>query len=347
IYLTAAVPIEQGAEKDRDLTALCIDAARGKTLWSTTVFEQRGDAPGIHTKNSHASATPVAADDRLYVHFGHQGTACVNLQGDVLWRSQAVQYRPVHGNGGSPIVVGDLLVFSADGAGEQRVIALQRATGEIAWQTRRDVERPKKFAFSTPLAIEVEGRTQIVSPGAGMAGGYDAATGEEIWRVDYDGYSVVPRPIMHHGMVFLSSSFDAPSVLAIRPTGHGNVTESHVAWRLSRGAPHTPSLAAEGDLLYMVSDRGVATCVNADDGQVRWQERLGGSYSASPLLAHGKVYFQSEDGVGVVVAAGEKFEELARNELGERTLASLAVDGASLIIRGEKHLFRIAAPSAR
>ncbi len=341
IYLTSAVPsVDAGG--DYSLRAMCLDGESGRTLWDSEVFLQDGDnSPGIHSKNSHASPTPIVRDEKLYVHFGHQGTACLDLDGNPIWKNRDLKYPPVHGSGGSPATHGDLLIFSTDGAKEQKVNALNRHTGELVWQTKRDIERPKKFAFSTPLVIDVNGHPQVVSPGAGMVGGYDAATGKEIWRVDYDGYSVIPRPVFGHGLVFLSTGFDSPKVLAIRPDGTGNVTDTHVAWELKRGAPHSPSLLLVGDELYMISDGGVATCVDAKTGDIHWQERLGGRYSASPLYADGKIYFQSEDGVGIVIAAGKEFNQLARNDLKERTLASYAVIDEALLIRSDKHLYRI------
>jgi outer membrane protein assembly factor BamB len=154
---------------------------------------------------------------------------------------------------------------------------------------------------------------------------------------------VVPRPVFGHGLVFVSSGFDSPSLLAIRPDGQGDVTDSHVAWRLSKGAPLTPSPLLVGDELYLVSDQGIASCLDAKTGKVHWQERVGGNYSASPLVADGKIYFQNEEGTGVVVKVGKKFEQLAKNPLGEPTLASYAAADGALFIRTEKHLYRIEA----
>jgi outer membrane protein assembly factor BamB len=341
VFLTAAVPVD-GQAGDYSLRLMALDGATGKIVWDVEVFAQSGmSSPGIHSKNSHASPTPIIHGDRIYAHYGHQGTACYDLAGKPIWKSQEIKYPPVHGAGCSPIIVNDLLVFSADGAKEGKVVALKCATGEVAWQSLRDISPPKKFAFCTPLAIDVGGKTQIVSPAAGMVGGYDPATGEEIWRVEYDGYSVIPRPVFGHGLVFVSSSFDSPNVLAIRPDGRGNVTDSHVEWRLSRGAPHSPSMVLVGDELFMVSDRGVATCVDAKTGKQHWQERLGGDFSASLLAGDGKVYFQSEEGVGIVIEAGKSFNELARNDVKERTLASYAVIDHDLLIRSDKHLYRV------
>jgi outer membrane protein assembly factor BamB len=342
VYLTTAV--KAPGSKDHSLRALCLDAKDGKILWDEEVFkEDAAKAPGIHSKNSHASPTPIVHGDRLFVHFGHLGTACLDLKGKVLWRQTGLTYDPVHGNGGSPILADDLLVFSIDGDDKQMIVALEQKTGDVRWKTDRKTTAPKKFSFHTPLLIEVDGKKQIVSAGSNMVGGYDPRTGAEIWRVRYNGYSVIPRPVYGHGLVFLSTSFDAPVLLAVRPDGKGDVTETHVAWRERRNAPNTPSPLLVGDELYMVSDRGVATCLDAKTGKQHWQERLGGGFSASPLYADGKVYFQNESGVGYVVKAGKQYELLAKNELDERTLASYAAADGALFIRTEGHLYSIEA----
>jgi outer membrane protein assembly factor BamB len=341
IYLTTAVPSDETPKSDHSLRAVCLDAKSGKQIWDLEVFSQDGEsAPRIHGKNSHASPSPIVAGDRLYLHFGHQGTACLSLDGNVIWKTQ-IQYAPVHGNGGSPVIVDGAMVISCDGGDKQFVIALDCGSGKPIWQTTRPTEAIKKFAFSTPLAIDIKGQRQVISPGADMVCAYDLKTGDEIWRVAYTGYSVIPRPVVGHGLVFLSTSYDSAEVLAIRIGGRGDVTDSHVAWRLKKGAPHTASLLLVGEELYMVSDRGIATCVDSKTGTVHWQERIGGNYSASPLFADGRIYFQSEQGTGVVVAASKEFKELARNELEERTLASYAVGDGALFIRTAEHLLRV------
>jgi outer membrane protein assembly factor BamB len=344
VYLTTAVPVEVGPGKDQSLRALCLDAGTGKVLWDQEVFRQGGaEAPPIHGKNSHASPTPVLDAGRLYVHFGHQGTACLDLSGKVLWRNTSLRFQPVHGNGGSPILVDGALVFSGDGETEQFLAALDRQTGKVLWKTDRHGEAVKKFSFSTPLLITVKGQKQIISPGSDMAAAYDPGAGREVWRVRYDGYSVIPRPVYGHGLVFLTTGYGSPVVMAIRPDGQGDVTATHVAWTHRGGAPHTPSPLLAGDELYLVSDGGLASCLDARTGRVHWQERVPGNYSASPLYADGKIYLQNEQGIGVVLKAGRQFEQLARNALGERTLASYAVADGALFIRTEKHLYRVQA----
>lgn len=340
IYLTSAIQIP--GNKELSLQALCLDAHQGKLIWQTEVFRpDSSKSPRIHKKNSPASPTPLTDGKQLYVHFGHQGTAALDLDGKIVWRNTELGYMPIHGNGGSPILVGDRLIFSCDGFDKQFVVALDRASGKVVWKTDRKSEAFKKFSFSTPLAISVNGKTQIVSPTSDAVVTYDAAEGKELWRAKYDGYSVVPRPVHGHGMVFLSSGYDRPSLLAIRVDGVGEVTASHVAWSVTKGAPHTPSPLLVGDELYLVSDLGIASCLDARTAKVHWQERVDGNFSASPLLADGKIYLQSEEGVTTVLRAGKNFARLATNVLNERTLASLAAVDGAIYLRTEGHLYRI------
>lgn len=338
IYLTTAVP--EG--EDQSLRLVRLDAATGAVAWNKELFRQIGPTR-IHKKNSHASPTPIADGDRLFVHFGPHGTACTTLDGEIVWQ-RTLDYAPTHGNGGSPALAGDVLVICCDGSDAQFVVGLDRASGAERWRTRRDTEPRKGFSFSTPLVIEVEGSTQAVCPGSDAVFAYDPRDGSEIWRVDYPGgYSVTPRPVFGAGLVFVSSSYDRPVLYAIDPRGRGNVTATHVPWTLDRGAPHTPSVLVVGDELYCVADKGVATCLDARTGAERWVQRLGGNFSASPLHAAGRIYFQDEAGEAIVVRAGPAYEELARNRLGdgERTYASFAVDGDALLVRSESALYRI------
>jgi len=339
VYLTTAVSTGNGYS----LRALCLEARDGKTLWSTEALHEGPRSPRPQSKNSHASPTPIVDGKakRLYVHFGHEGTACLDLDGKVLWRHTSLRYQPVHGNGGSPIVVDDLLVFSIDGSDKQCVVALDRATGKVRWQTDRKSKADRRFSFSTPLLIEVNGERQIVSPASDVVTAYDPKSGREIWRVTYDGYSVIPRPVYGHGLLFLSTGYNSPVLMAIRPDGKGDVTETHVAWRMKENAPHTPSPLLVGDELYMVSDGGMASCLDAKTGTVHWAKRLGGAFSSSPLEADGKVYFLSEEGTGYVVRASTKYELLAKNEMKEKTQASYAAADGALFLRTEKHLYRI------
>jgi len=241
------------------------------------------------------------------------------------------------------VLLGGSLIFSCDGAADPFVVALDAKSGAVKWKTpRENAGEPKKFAFCTPLAIEVGKTTQVVIPGAGQVQSLDPATGRVLWSAKYpNGYSVVPRPVYGHGMVFFSSGFDRPVFLAVKADGKGDVTETHIAWRLEKGAPLDPSPLLIGDELYLVSDQGVASCVDAASGKVHWSERLGGAYSASPVQVGALVYFLSEDGLTTIVKADKTFAKVGTNQVKGKTFASLApVDGA-LFLRTDAALLRI------
>ena len=340
IFLTTGVSAGRGPPS---LRALCLDAATGRIAWDTEVFAPSElTTQPMHDKNSPASPTPIVEGDRLYVHFGPYGTACLDRSGKILWRNNQFAFDPVHGNGGSPVIVDDALVFNADGASSPSVVALHKSTGKVRWNVSRTVTPRSTFSFCTPLLITVNGQRQIIDPGAGAVSALDPQDGRELWQVRYgQGYSVVPRPVFGHGLVFVATGFNRADLLAIRVDGEGDVTDTHVAWKTTKGAPLTPSVLLLGDELYAVSDAGIASCFDAKTGKVHWQERIEGNYSASPIAAAGRIYFQNETGTGVVLKAGTQFTKLATNKLEERTLASYAVADEAIFIRTEKNLYRI------
>lgn len=342
-YLTAAVPVSPDSEKSAyELSLLIVDIRSGELKSSTALFNEPNTSPKIHQKNSHASPTPVFDGLNLYVHFGHQGTACVTPGGEILWRNESLGYPPVHGNGGSPAVFGDLLIFSRDGANIAEVTALNKSTGEVAWQSKREVEASKKFSFCTPLLIEIDGRNQLILPGSNVVQSLDPATGDEIWRLGYDGYSVIPRPIYDSGLVFVCTGYNRPSLLAIDPTGVGDVTDTHLKWRTKEGIPHTPSLVAHDGKIATVSDKGIAVCFDAKTGKQLWRERIGGNFSASPLLVGDLLYLLSEQGDCTILdIASESPTKVAVNKLGERCLASFAVVENDLLLRSDAAFYRI------
>jgi len=342
VWLTTSV--ETGRGGDVSLRALAFDEASGREVVNVEVFRLRR-AREINPKNSFASPTPIVDGDRIFVHFGADGTAALTPAGEIVWKHD-FPYESQHGAGGSPIVYGDLLIFSCDGSDVAFVIALDKRTGKTRWRTNR--RQPADQAYTTPLVITVGDRDQIVSVGAYRAAAYDPETGKEIWRVSYaDGFSNVPRPVFGHGLVYIATGFQQPSLIAVRPDGTGDVTKSHIAWTLSRGAPLTPSPLLVGDELYVVSDNGIASCVDAASGAPRWQVRLGGTYSASPLFAGGRIYFPSEDGRTTVIVPGREFIRAATNTLDGALLASIAVSDGSLFVRSDTHLYRLGSSSSR
>lgn len=334
VWLTSSVQQQRAAS----LRALSFDVETGRELVNVEVFRM-SDGRLLNIKNSHASPTPIVEGDRVYVHFGAAGTAALTTTGDIVWKTE-LRYESQHGNGGSPMLYGDVLIISCDGADQAYVVALDKKTGKIRWKESR--RQPWDQAYTTPLAIRVGDRDQIVSIGAYRAGAYDPQTGREIWRVSYDdGFSNVPRPVYGHGMVYIATGFQDPALLAVRVDGRGDVTKSHVVWELRRGAPHTPSPLLVGDELYIVSDIGIATCLDAKTGITRWQTRLGGNYSASPVFADGRIYFFSEEGDATIIAPGKEFRRITTNTLDGMTLASMAVSRGSLFIRTHTNLYRI------
>jgi outer membrane protein assembly factor BamB len=340
VWLTTVVESkERRGRVSASLRALAFDVATGREVVNVEVF-RLDDAGYVNPKNSRASPTPIVDGERVYVHFGADGTAALTTSGEILWTTH-LRYESQHGNGGSPTLYRDLLIVNCDGnGGEAYVIALDTATGKTRWKTPR--RRPADQAYSTPLVITTGDRDQLVSVGAYRAAAYEPLTGQEIWRVSYgDGFSNVPRPVFGQGLVFIATGFQTPTLIAVRPDGKGDVTRTHLAWTISRGAPYTPSPLLVGNDLYYVSDTGVLSLADATSGQVIWQQRLGGNYSASPVLADGRIYFQSEEGLTTVIAPGREFRRLAVNRLDGATLASIAVSNGSLFMRSDSHLYRI------
>jgi outer membrane protein assembly factor BamB len=335
VWLTTAAPVQ----RETSLRLMAFELETGKQALDVEVFRLRSSELQ-NAKNSHASPTPIVDGERVYVHFGAEGTAAVSAAGDILWKTR-LAYQTQHGNAGSPQHAAELLIVSCDGFDESFVVALDTRTGKTRWRTDR--RQPYSLAYSTPLAIRVGDGEQLVSPGAFNAFAYDTKTGKEIWRVNYgDGFSNVPRPVYAAGLVFITTGFHQPSLLAIRPDGKGDVTKTHVAWKLSRGAPLTPSPIVAGSEIYVVSDNGIASCLDARTGAVHWQQRLGNSFSASPVLADGRLYFLDEDGRTTVIKPGTTFEVMATNTLDGGTLASMAVSARSFFIRTATHLYRLA-----
>jgi outer membrane protein assembly factor BamB len=331
----------RGAPSAVSLRLVGFEAATGRELVNVEVFKI--DTPGaINVKNSRASPTPVLDGDRVYVHFGSDGTAALSTSGQVLWTTR-LRYDSQHGNGGSPVLYRDLLIVNCDGWGDEAyVIALDTNTGKTRWKSPR--RRPWSHAYTTPLVVRVGEADQLVSIGAYRAVAYEPLTGREIWRVSYgDGFSNVPRPVFGQGLVYIATGFQVPSLMAVRADGSGDVTRTHVAWTLTRGAPYTPSPLLVGDELYYVSDTGVLSCVDAKSGQMLWQQRLEGNYSASPVFADGRIYVLSEEGVTTTFVPGKEFRRLATSRLDGTTLASMAVSDGSMFIRSDTHLYRIGA----
>lgn len=334
-------------DEGKSLQALCVDARSGKIVHEIEVF-QVAEPLKINAKNSHASPTPVIEAGRVYVHFGTAGTACLNTAtGEILWKNQDLKLDHKEGPGSSPILWRDLLLVNCDGTDVQYVAALNKTTGKLAWKTNRpgplNSDPDLRKAYSTPLVIERDGRPQLVSTGADQVIAYDPATGEQFWRLPYQGFSNVPRPIEgKNGIVYICTGYMKPQIWAIRPG-----TNPEVVWKFTKQVPSNPSPVLVDNRIYMVSDQGVLTCLDAASGDELFKERLGGGYSASLTLANGHIYIPSEDGRVTVINPSDKFDEVAVNTLDGSFMASPAFVGKAIILRSDTHLYRIEAGAVR
>jgi outer membrane protein assembly factor BamB len=331
IWLTTAT------EEGRSLRAIAVDVNTGAIQKDVELFRLKSPKL-LNAKNSFASPTPVIEGDRVYLHFGAYGTACITQSGAIVWKTKLEYDNGQHGPGGSPVLYDDLLIVSCDGLEQQFVVALDKATGKVRWKKMREGYQ----AYTTPLVVSLAGGDQVISPGAFQAIAYEPRSGKEIWRVKYaEGFSNVPRPVYGNDLIFICTGFQEPSLLAVRLDGHGDVTKSKIVWKLDRGIPRTSSPLLVGNELYIVSDNGIATCIDAQTGAELWRARLNGNYSASPIYADGRIYFLSEEGESIVIAPGRQLKHLATNQLDGPTLASMAVSHSSLFIRSATHLYRI------
>jgi len=345
VWLTTAT------QAGRSLRAVCLDAETGKLRFlSSELFAVDPGAKGL-AKAGQAAPTPVVTADRVYVHFGAFGTACLNHQGEMLW-SRVIPYYHHHGPGSSPELIKDVLVVVCDGFtgpffdkleregvdAPQFVLGLDAQTGEIRWK----VAREGKHSYATPLAIDVDGEFQVVCPGGDGVWAYHPQTGEELWHYPFVGHSVVPRPVWVDGRLLVCTGYHEASLLALDPRELSADREPKLLWKLSKGVPFVPSPVVVEDLVYLVTDEGVLSAVETETGKLKWKQRLGGMFSASPVACGKRIYATSESGTTHVWRAGAAFRRLAENILPGQVLASPAVAGDRLYLRTETHLYCLA-----
>ena len=324
---------------------VCLDRATGKQLYHTELFPV-DNPPAVNFLNSYATPTPVVESGRLYCDFGTFGTACLDsTSGEVLWKRQLALDHG-HGPGSSPALYQNLLVLVRDGRDQQYITALDKLTGETVWKTDRPPLRTpvREFrkSFSTPLVFEAAGRVQMIVPGAQWFVSYEPETGKEIWRVDNGkGETVAPRPVYGGGLVYLSTGvFGGKAQLwAVRVDGQGGVTTTNVAWKLSNTIGFMASPLLAGHELYLLSDDGVVTCVDAQSGESLGRVRAGGNYAASPVFAQGRIYCFSREGKTVVFRANRQMTVLAENQLDGPVFASPAFANSAIYLRTDSHLY--------
>ena len=349
VFLTYA------SEDGSSCHVISLDAKSGKILWDKEVFRQKVSRK--EGKNSYATPTPVTDGQRVYAFFNSGSAAAVTFDGQVAWVNQENEFYSRHGLGASPILHEDLVILPFDWSnpdlsdeklGWQKpwdrsfVLALDRNTGKERWKAKRGLSR---IAHVTPQVAEVGGKPQLISGAGDVVQGFDLATGERLWTVYSQGEGVVPSVVIGDGLAFTSSGFEAETIRAVRldPNAKGDVTKTHIAWELKRAVPVMPSFMYVKDmgLLFTLKENGIGLCIEAKTGKVVWQERLEGFYSASPVLAEGRIYYLAEDGTTRVIQAARELKILAENPIGETCQASPAVSNGRIFIRSDKHLFCI------
>ncbi len=347
--------VTSATEDGRELSVLQLDKHTGKIALDQKLFDI-ADPQFCHKFNSYASPTPVIETGRVYVTFGSPGTACLDTKtGKVLWQRTDIECNHYRAAGSSPIVYGDLLIMNFDGSDHQFMIALDKQTGKTAWRTERSIDhkdlgpdgKPEaegdfRKAFATPHVGTLHGKPVLVSVGAKAAYGYDPLTGKEYFRVESRvGHSGSVRPAIVDDMVYYTTGWSNGQLWAFKVKPDLSAGDDTIQWQLKRSVPNKPVPVVRGDLIFMVSDGGVASCVDRHTGELIWNERIGGNYSASPLLADDRLYCLSEEGKTVVLAAGREFKVLAENQLADGFMASPAVDGNALVLRTKTHLYRV------
>ncbi|MBC7816666.1 MAG: PQQ-binding-like beta-propeller repeat protein [Planctomycetaceae bacterium] len=351
IWLTNAPDI-QGNTKEKvkldkpiELSAVCVDLETGKIIHNRKLFEV-SELQITHPTNTFASPTPFIEEDRVYIHFGSYGTACLDTKsGETIWERHDLECDHFRGPGSSPVVHGDLLYLTFDGYDLQYIAALNKKTGKTVWKQDRGIDYKTKDGdakkgYSTPSIIEVGGRELLISPFAYATIAYEPKTGEPIWTVFHGGMNAAARPLYGNGLLYINAADGGDALVAVKPEGKGDITKN-IVWRTSEKIPKRSSQLLVGDLYFMMNDSGIATCLDAKSGKMIWTQRLRGEYWSSPLLAGGLIYCFSKDGDMQVFKASREFELVAENKLDDGSSASPIVAGKSLIVRTKSHLYRI------
>jgi outer membrane protein assembly factor BamB len=317
------------------------DRASGRRAWQFELPAE-GPLPSVHEKHNLASPSPVADAERVYAWYATGQIAAIDHAGKLVWKKHlGAEYGAFEinwGHGSSPVVHKDQLILLCYHEPRSYLLSLDARTGAVRWK----VDAPSGVtSYSTPLVIDAGGKSEIIVNSSTGVSGHDLATGQRLWHVDETNRFPIPVPLFHDGMIYTSRGYRSSPFMAIRPGGKGNVAASHVAWKVTSGAPYVSSIVHYNGLIYMTGDVGVLTVVDAKTGERLHQERIGGVYSASPVAGDGKVYLASEDGETIVVAAGRAPKIVARNRLNARQLASPAIAGGRLFIRSDDALYAI------
>lgn len=341
VFLTTA------SEEGVSCRVICVNRNDGSIEWNTEVHRQKPGA--MRKQNSYATPTPVTDGKYVYSVFYDGTVIAVDFTGKIVWKNSEVKFFSLHGLGASPILANGQVIMPFDGSSRKDtqvgwkipwdkavVLSLDAGNGSVRWKGTRGDSR---VGHVTPLLIN-NGR-QLVSAGGDRVQGFDPETGKRIWSIYSQGEGVTPSPAVGGGLIYTSSGFEAPTLRAIRLGGQGDVTNTHIAWEQKRGVAALSSLLYVKPYLYSISRDNILHCIDASSGKIVWLERLSGVHWASPVYADGKVYILSEDGVTIVLRPGAKYDEVARNDIGDTCLASMAVSQGNFYIRSAQHLYCI------
>lgn len=339
-----AVYLATADEKAEEIRLLALDRTTGRVRWDTRLHQ--GGFLHRHQKNSHASATPACDGKRVYcvaaVHDAVWVTA-VDLKGKVLWQQQAGPFASQHGYGSSPVLYADLVIVSGDQDGPGYLAAFARATGTLVWR----VQRYDTPSYGTPIVLRTGGRDQLLLAGCSLTAAYDPANGEQLWSCEGPSQVAACTMCAEGDLVVASGGYPESNLLCIRADGRGDVTGSHLVWSTSESITYVPSPLVHEGLLFVVNDKGIATCWSLADGKLHWRQRLGGGFSASPVLAGGHIYVADEAGTTHVFRASEQYTPVARNELPEGQMATLALCGSEIFLRTTEAAYCIAQRNGR
>lgn len=330
-------------EEAETLSLVCFERAAGRQLWQRELH--RGNFIKKHNKNSHASATPACDGQRVLAVFAVQDAlwlSAVALDGELLWQTRLGGFRSQHGFGASPVIFGPLVIVSGDNNGPGYLVAVDRQSGEIVWRKAR-TNQP---SYGSPVVAHVAGYDQLILSGAGMVTSYNPTTGERLWFCNGPAQVIGNTVATDEQHVYASGGYPEKELLCIRADGSGDVTDTHVVWSTEENVSYVPSPLVHQGRLYTISDNGIATCYEAHTGKVLWRERLGGNFSASPLLAGGNIYAADERGKVYVLRASDQYGLLATNELGSGQLATMVPSGNQLFARTVDALYCIGAEEA-
>ncbi len=319
---------------------LCYSTETGDLQWQKPAPPPVEQFEKLYSKNSYASGSPATDGERVVAFFGNSGIICYNFAGNEIWHAGLGSFPTMHGPGTSPVLYGDKVILIQDqNSGESVFVALDKHDGHVVWRQ----PRPAAMCWSTPLVVRAGQRDELLYNGSNFFAAYDPNTGAELWRIAGASRESIPMPAIGGGRIYSVSGRNGP-MLALKPGGNGDVTDSHTLWSVPRGGPHVPTPVYVDGRLFMVNDMGIASCRNAVTGELVWQERLSGRFSMSMLTAGDKLIATSETGTTHILKASDKFEELAVNELNETILATPAIVRGRIYFRTSDKLFCIGNP---